>query len=48
MAIKGYRVKEYRCPVKRYCQTMDLKDNPELSSTVSLKPGRKSEPVFVQ
>lgn len=30
MAIKGYRVKEYRCPVKRYCQTMDLKDNPEL------------------
>lgn len=30
MAIKGHRVKEYHCPVKRYCQTMDLKDNPEL------------------
>lgn len=30
MAIKGYRVTEYRCPVKRYCQTMDLKDSPEL------------------
>lgn len=26
----GYRVKEYHGPVKRYCQTMDLKDNPEL------------------
>ena len=30
MAIKGYRVKEYRCPVKRYCQTMDLKDSKEI------------------
>lgn len=26
----GYRVKEYNEPVKRYCQTMDLKDDPEL------------------
>lgn len=26
----GYRVKEYGCPVKRYCQTLDLKDNPAL------------------
>lgn len=26
----GYRVKEYKQPVKRYCQTLDLKDNPEL------------------
>lgn len=26
----GYRVKEYHGPVKRYCQTLDLKDNPEL------------------
>lgn len=26
----GYRVQEYRGPVKRYCQTLDLKDNPEL------------------
>ncbi len=30
MIDKGYKVKEYHCPVKRYCQTMDLKDNPEL------------------
>jgi L-rhamnose mutarotase len=27
---EGFRVKEYGKPVKRYCQTMDLKDNPEL------------------
>lgn len=30
MIYRGYRVKEYHCPVKRYCQTMSLKDNPEL------------------
>ena len=27
---EGFRVKEYDGPVKRYCQTMDLKDNLEL------------------
>ena len=26
----GYSVQEYRQQVKRYCQTLDLKDNPEL------------------
>lgn len=26
----GYRVKDYPCTVKRYCQTMDLRDDPEL------------------
>lgn len=26
----GYRVKEYGQPVKRFCQTLDLRDNPEL------------------
>lgn len=26
----GYRVKEYRQPVKRYCQSLELRDNPEL------------------
>lgn len=30
MINEGCRVKEYGYPVKRYCQTMDLKDNPEL------------------
>ena len=27
---EGYKVKSYNQPVKRYCQTLDLKDNPEL------------------
>jgi L-rhamnose mutarotase len=26
----GYHVQEYNGPVKRYCQTLDLKDDPEL------------------
>ena len=26
----GYRVQSYSQPVKRYCQTLDLRDNPEL------------------
>lgn len=28
--MKGYRVKQYNEPVKRYCQTLELRDNPEL------------------
>lgn len=32
MEKKGYRVKQYDGPVKRYCQTLSLKDNPELIS----------------
>ena len=27
---QGYQVKEYHGPVKRYCQTLSLKDNAEL------------------
>ena len=30
MKTEGFRVREYKQPVKRYCQTMDLRDNPEL------------------
>lgn len=30
MKTEGYKVREYDCPVKRYCQTMDLKDDQEL------------------
>ena len=30
MKENGYVVQEYKVPVKRYCQTMDLKDTPEL------------------
>ena len=26
----GFKVQEYNGPVKRFCQTLDLKDNPEL------------------
>lgn len=28
--LTGYKVQEYNQPVKRYCQTLDLKDDPEL------------------
>ena len=30
MKENGYVLQEYKVTVKRYCQTMDLKDNPEL------------------
>lgn len=30
MKTEGYKVQEYHGPVKRYCQTMDLRDNLEL------------------
>ena len=26
----GYQVQSYSVPVKRYCQTLDLRDSPEL------------------
>ena len=28
--LNGYAVRPYSQPVKRYCQTLDLRDNPEL------------------
>jgi L-rhamnose mutarotase len=28
--LDGYKVQQYKCPVKRYCQTLDLKDNEAL------------------
>ena len=30
MSDKGYRVKEHGCSTERYCQTLELKDVPEL------------------
>lgn len=30
---EGYRVQEYHGPVKRYCQTLDLKEEPQLIAT---------------
>jgi len=32
MKIAGYKTKSYGIPTKRYCQTLDLKDDPELIS----------------
>ena len=34
---EGYHVKEYGLPVKRYVQTMDLKDDPELIAEYKLR-----------
>ena len=28
--MEGYKVRQYDVPVKRYCQTLELRDNPEL------------------
>lgn len=28
--MEGYKMREYNIPVKRYCQTMDLKNDPRL------------------
>ena len=30
MKDKGYKTQQYDGPVKRFCQTLDLKDNPEM------------------
>lgn len=51
--MKGYRVKEYGMPVKRYCQALDLKNNPELIAEyrkyiVAKKLGRKFGQESVQ
>ena len=53
MKENGYEMKRYGYPVKRYCQTMDLKDDPELiasigSATVRRSRGGRSERGSVQ
>lgn len=35
----GYKVVEYKQPVKRYCQTLDLKDNPALIAEYKKRHG---------
>ena len=35
--MEGYRTKDYGQPVKRYVQTMELKDNPELCEELEAK-----------
>ena len=37
---EGYSVKQYGQPVKRYCQTMDLRDNPDLIAEYRRRHGR--------
>lgn len=37
----GYKVKEYGHPVKRYCQTLDLKNDPELISEYVRRHSKK-------
>lgn len=35
--MEGYKIKEYKTPVKRFCRTMNLKDNPELIKEYRLR-----------
>lgn len=37
----GYNQKKYTCEVKRYCQTLDLRDNPELISEYKLRHSKE-------
>lgn len=39
---EGFRVKEYGQPVKRYCQTMDLKDSPQLIAEYRRRHSREN------
>ncbi len=41
MKENGYKVQEYKVPVKRYCQTMDLKDDPRLVAEYIKRHGEK-------
>lgn len=40
--MEGYRVKQYHEPVKRYCQTLELRDNPELIAEYRKRHGREN------
>lgn len=42
MAIEGYKTKAYPCPVKRFCRTMDLKNDSALIAEY-IKRHSKSE-----
>lgn len=39
--MKGYRARQYNRPVKRYCQTLELKDNPGLIAEYRRRHGRE-------
>ena len=36
----GYKTKEFGVPTKRYCQTLDLRDNPQLIAEYRKRHGR--------
>ena len=40
--MEGYQVKQYDCLVKRYCQTLELRDNPALIAEYRKRHGRES------
>mgnify|MGYP006868101106 CR=1 FL=1 len=44
--IKGYPIKEYKQPVKRYCQTLDLKNEPTVKCIAKGKYGQKYPLVY--
>lgn len=37
----GFPAKKHDCPVKRYCRTMDLRDNPELIAEYKLRHSKE-------
>ena len=41
MKENGYKVQKYKVSVKRYCQTMDLKDDPRLVAEYIKRHGEK-------
>lgn len=47
--MEGYRVRQYDGPVKRYCQTLELRDNPELIAEYRRRHSREeSWPEIIQ
>ena len=48
MKTEGYKVKSYSQPVKRYCQTLSLRDNPELIEAYRKGHGLRYVPEYVK
>ncbi|MDO4932829.1 MAG: L-rhamnose mutarotase [Prevotellaceae bacterium] len=47
--MEGYRVRQYDGPVKRYCQTLELRDNPGLIAEYRRRHSREeSWPEIIQ
>ena len=41
-SIKSYRTQEYHQPVKRYCRTLDLRNDPELIAEYRRRHSREN------